>query len=67
MTPDASSTPQAPSQASGATAAAASTDDSNLPACSRTVTDKCVQKGGSGHHAAGKHHATKHHAAPKKK
>ena len=50
--------PEAQSQAS-------STDDSNLPACSRTVTDKCVQKGGAGHHAM--KHAKKHHAAPKKK
>ena len=40
--------------------AAAATDDSNLPTCSRTVTDKCVQKAGSGHHM------TKHHAAKKK-
>ena len=42
--------------------AAAATDDSNLPACSRTVTDKCVQRGGSGHHAT-MHHAKK--KAPK--
>lgn len=41
-------------------AAAAATDDSNLPVCSRSVTDKCVQKGASSHHV------TKHHAAKKK-
>lgn len=43
--------------ASGAQAAS-STDDSNLPTCSRTVTDKCKQ--GSGH-GGGHHRATRHH------
>jgi hypothetical protein len=32
----------------GAQSQASSTDDSNLPACSKSVTDKCVQKGGKG-------------------
>jgi hypothetical protein len=63
--PDASAMPAAPAaggdtgNASGAQQQAQSTDDSNLPACSKSVTDKCVQKGGSGHHAA--HKGAMHH------
>ena len=35
-------------------AQAVTTDTSNYPACSRTVTDKCVQRGA--HHRAHPHH-----------
>ena len=36
---------------SGATSSASSVDDSSLPMCSRTVTDKCKQGGkGMAHH-----------------
>ena len=36
----------------------------NLPTCSATVTDHCVQRGGSGHamgHMKNGHHASRHH------
>lgn len=32
-----------------------------LPACSASVTDHCVQRGGHMAMAGGKHHAMKHH------
>ncbi len=61
--PDASPPPAAAAPAEtptpSAPAASSTTDVTNLPTCSRTVTDKCVQKGSSGH-------ATKQHAAKKK-
>lgn len=40
------------------TASAMPTDTSNYPKCSRSVTDKCVQAGGSGRGMA--HHRTTH-------
>jgi len=44
---------------------AAPAGDSSLPACSRTVTDRCVQKPGWSSHKMKKHTAKKHHAAKK--
>jgi hypothetical protein len=44
---------------SGTQQAAQSTDDSNLPMCSRTVTDKCKQGGSGMHHRAMRHHKRK--------
>ena len=38
---------------------ASSTDDSNLPTCSKTVTDKCKQGGGKGGHHRAMHHKKK--------
>jgi hypothetical protein len=45
-----------PAATPDATATASSTDDSNLPMCSKTVTDKCKQ-GGKGM----AHHRMRHH------
>jgi hypothetical protein len=60
MTPDANTAPAPDASAPPATTPAAgdtgmasgasSTDDSNLPMCSKTVTDKCKQGGKSGGH-----------------
>ena len=67
MAPDASTPPAAPDATSAptmaptadATAGASSTDDSNLPMCSKTVTDKCKQGGKSSGHAHKKMHHKK--------
>jgi hypothetical protein len=44
---------------SSAQQAAQSTDDSNLPMCSRTVTDKCKQGGSGMRHGTMRHHKRK--------
>lgn len=61
--PDASAAPMTGDSSgnmAGAQQAASSVDDSSLPKCSKTVTDKCVQSGGkaTGHHRA-MHHKKK--------
>jgi hypothetical protein len=59
--PDASApaatAPAMPDPAGSGASAASSTDDSNLPMCSKTVTDKCKQGAGGGHKAM--HHKKK--------
>jgi|UPI0003B5DAD3 hypothetical protein len=59
--PDASAAPMAGDSSgnmAGAQQAASSVDDSSLPKCSKTVTDKCVQGGKSTGHKA-MHHKKK--------
>jgi hypothetical protein len=58
--PDAMAAPAAAPAAPDTSAApAAATDDSSLPMCSKTVTDKCKQGSKGGAHHAAKHHAKK--------
>ncbi len=55
--PPADATAPTPDATAPAPTAAAPADDSSLPTCSKTVTDKCKQGAGGGHHKAVKHHA----------
>ena len=62
--PDATAAPTtAPATPDASAAPAAATDDSNLPTCSRTVTDKCKQGAKGGTHHVAKH--AKHHTKKK--
>ena len=53
-----------PTPAASAMPATTPVDSASLPACSAKVADRCIEKGGGGHHVM-THNATKHRAKKK--